>query len=79
MPLYYAHKNIENIEDPRQKVYFSALAIMLAICIFDSVPNTGMGFMHWLFAGALLGQSEMLAKQKKLAASKNLKPFGQQI
>ncbi len=78
MPLYYAHKNIENIEDPRQKVYFAALAIMLAICIFDSVPNTGMGVMHWLFAGALLGQSEMLAKQKKLAVSKNSKPFGQQ-
>jgi hypothetical protein len=76
VPLFYAHKNIENIENPRQKVYFAALAIILAICIIDSIPNTGMGFMHWLFAGALLGQSEMLAKQKKLAAINNAKAFG---
>lgn len=76
IPLIYAHKNIENIENPRQRVYFAALAIMLAISIIDSIPNTGMGVMHWLFAGALLGQSEMLARQKKLAAIKNAKPFG---
>ena len=66
MPLFYAHKNIENIQEPRQKVYFAALSIILAICIFDSVPNAGMGVMHLLLAGALLGQSELLAKQKKV-------------
>ena len=70
IPLIYAHKNIENIEDPRQKVYFAALAIILAICVMDSIPNTGMGVIHWLFAGALLGQSEMLAKKKKLAIAR---------
>ncbi len=75
VPLFYAHKNIDNIENPRQKVYFAALAIMLAICIFDSVPNTGMGFMHWLLAGALLGQSELLAKQKKLTEKISEKSF----
>ncbi|MES2502405.1 MAG: hypothetical protein V4545_07350, partial [Pseudomonadota bacterium] len=72
-PLYYAHKNIENIKDPKHKVYFATLAILLAICIFDSVPNTGMSFMHLLFAGALLGQSELLAKQKRLAGNTNAK------
>ncbi len=70
IPLIYAHKNIENIENPQQRVYFAALAIILAICIIDSIPNTGMGMMHWLFAGALLGQSESLAKQKKMATKK---------
>lgn len=74
MPLYYAYKNIENIDNPRHKVYFAALAIILAICIIDSVPNTGMGIMHLFFAGALLGQSELLAKQKQLAGNKNAKP-----
>lgn len=75
MPLYYAHKNIENIENPRQKVYFAALAIILALCIFDSVPNAGMSVMHLFLAGALLGQSELLAKQKKLTGIRNAKPF----
>jgi hypothetical protein len=36
---------------------------MLAICIIDSVPNTGMGIINWLLAGALMGQSEYLKKQ----------------
>ena len=75
IPLFYAHKNIENIQNPRQKVYFAALALILAICIFDSVPNAGMSVMHLFLAGALLGQSELLAKQKKLMGHSNAKSF----
>ncbi|MES2499987.1 MAG: hypothetical protein V4570_05600 [Pseudomonadota bacterium] len=68
MPLIYARKNIRYIQEPKDKVYFSALALILGICIIDSVPNTGMGPMHLLLAGALLGQSELLAKQKNYKA-----------
>lgn len=64
-PLFMAARSIKYIEDDRQKVYFCALAIILAVCIVDSIPNTGMGSMHLLFAGALLGQSEFLRKQKQ--------------
>ncbi|MES2636861.1 MAG: hypothetical protein V4605_06000 [Pseudomonadota bacterium] len=73
MPLAYARKNVIHIQDPKDKVYFSALALILGICIIDSVPNTGMGAMHLLLAGALLGQSELLAKQKKLQGNRNEK------
>ncbi len=64
MPLFYAHKNIEKIKNPRHQVYFAVLTIILAICIIDSIPNAGMSIMHLLFAGALLGQAESLNKQK---------------
>ena len=64
LPLYYAMRNVNYIEDARDKIYFSALAIILAIGIIDSVPNTGMGSMHLLFAGALLGQAEAIRKRK---------------
>ncbi|PPC87790.1 MAG: hypothetical protein CTY37_02735 [Methylotenera sp.] len=64
MPLFYAHKNIEKIKNPRHQVYFAVLTIILAICIIDSIPNTGMSIMHLLLAGALLGQAESLNKQK---------------
>ncbi|PPD56250.1 MAG: hypothetical protein CTY10_05200, partial [Methylotenera sp.] len=63
MPLFYAHKSIEKIQNPSNKVYFATLAIMLSICIIDSIPNTGMSVMHLLFAGALLGQVETLKKR----------------
>ena len=64
MPLYYAMKKVNYIEDSRDKIYFSTLAFILAIGIIDSIPNTGMGSMHLLFAGALLGQAEAITKRK---------------
>lgn len=63
IPLFMATKNVRYIKDDKQKVYFCALAVILAVCIIDSVPNTGMGSMHLLLAGALLGQAELLKKQ----------------
>lgn len=65
-PLYYATKNMRYIQEPRDKIYFSALTFILAVCLIDSVPNSGMGSMHLLLAGALLGQSEFLKKQRYL-------------
>lgn len=69
--LLYAYKNIDNIENPKDKVYFSSLAIILALCVIDSVPNAGMVAMHLLLAGALLGQAESLKRQKSVLNIKN--------
>jgi hypothetical protein len=62
IPLYYAKKYIYKIQDPIDKIYFASLAVMLLICILDSIPNTGMRPMHLFLAGALLGQAEYLKK-----------------
>ena len=66
LPLYYAQKAVHYIKEPKDQVYFASLAIILMICIVDSIPNTGMGPMHLFFAGVLLAQSELLIKQKYL-------------
>jgi hypothetical protein len=63
-PIYCALTNIKYIEKPKDQVYFALLSILLAICIIDSVPNTNMGTMNWLLAGALMGQNEFLKKQR---------------
>jgi hypothetical protein len=65
-PIYFALKYIRYIDNPKDQVYFALLSIFLAICIIDSVPNTNMGTMNWLFAGALMGQAEFLKKQRYL-------------
>jgi hypothetical protein len=57
-PIYYASKSLKYIDNPKGKVYFSLLSLLLTICIIDSIPNTSMGAMHWLLAGALIGQVE---------------------
>lgn len=65
-PLFYALKSVKYIDDPKEQVYFTALTIMLTICIIDSVPNNNMSSMHLLLAGALLGQAEHLKKRRIL-------------
>ncbi len=69
--LLYALRNIENIENPKDKVYFASLSIILAICVIDSIPNTGMNTMHLLLAGVLLGQAESLKKRASLSGESN--------
>lgn len=71
-PLYYAIKSIKYIDNYKDQVYFAALAIILSICVIDSVPNTGMLAMHLLLAGALLGQAEFLKKQRALMLNKRM-------
>lgn len=73
MPLYYAVKNINSIKDAKDKVYFATLAIILAIGVIDSVPNSGMAAMHFFLAGALLGQAELIKKQKYLLDNEKTK------
>ena len=65
-PLYYAHKTIKYVSEPKDQVFLASLAVILAVGILDSIPNTGMGPMHLFLAGALLGQSEFLKQQKYL-------------
>jgi hypothetical protein len=69
IPLYYAAKYIKYIDNPKDQVYFAGLAIILACCIIDSVPNANMGSMHLLLAGALLGQAEFIKRQRYLLAN----------
>ena len=73
LPLYYAKKTFKYIEKPSDQVYFASLSVILAICIVDSIPNTGMGPIHLFFAGALLGQAEFLKKQNQLLANEKTK------
>ena len=63
-PLYYARKTFKYIKEPEDQVFFASLAVILAICVMDSIPNTGMGPIHLFLSGILLGQAEFLNKQK---------------
>ena len=66
-PIIMAYKTLSFIDNRMQARYVATLAIILTISIIDSVPNTNMGSIHLLLAGALLGQSESLIRQNKKA------------
>ncbi len=74
VPLYYAVKNVKHIDAPKDQIYFALLALILAVCIIDSVPNNNMSPMHLLLAGALMGQAEFLKKQRGLMLNERLYP-----
>ena len=73
LPLYYATKTFKYIEKRCDQVYFASLSVILAVCLVDSIPNTGMGPIHLFLAGALLGQAEFLKKQNQLFRNENSK------
>jgi hypothetical protein len=48
------------LESAAEKVYLSALALILAVNVVDLIPNSGLIPWTWLLAGALLGRSEAI-------------------
>lgn len=77
-PLYFALKTVRKIDDPNDQLYYAVLAIFLALSIIDSVPNDSMSAINLLLAGALLGQAELLKKQKGLLVNEQRYPSGVQ-
>ncbi len=73
-PMYFALKTVRQIDDPNERIYFAVLAIFLALCIIDSVPNDSMSALNLLLAGALLGQAELIKKERNLVANQKLFP-----
>ncbi len=63
-------------KDKRETVYLAALALIVAINVFDLLPNASISPWTWLLLGALLGRAEALyaavrqrTPQENLAAS----------
>jgi hypothetical protein len=50
----------------RDKVFLSALALIVAVNIFDLLPNSSIKPWTWLLTGALLGRSEALREKARI-------------
>jgi hypothetical protein len=47
-------------QNVRERIFFSAFALIVAINIIDLLPNASLSPWTWLLTGALLGRAEML-------------------
>lgn len=66
MPIYIAWRNFKYITDKKNQVYISSLCLIISLFILDTIPNDGTGNpMYFLFAGALLGQTESLKRKRR--------------
>jgi hypothetical protein len=43
-----------------EEIFLAALALIVAVMIFDLIPNSGLNSWTWLLAGSLLGRAEFL-------------------
>jgi hypothetical protein len=69
LPVFRAAGALRYAESTRDKVFLSALALILAINIFDLLPNSPLRPWTWLIAGALLGRAEALRRRARLPAA----------
>ena len=68
LPVFTAARAFRFAESTKDMVFLSALALILAINIFDLLPNSPLRPWTWLVAGALLGRAEVLRRRARLPA-----------
>ena len=62
LPVFTAARALRFAESTKDKVFLSALTLILAINIFDLLPNSSIRPWTWLIAGAVLGRAEDLRR-----------------
>jgi len=60
LPVFRAATALPRAQTMHEAVYLAALGLIVAINIFDLLPNSSMSPWTWLLAGALLGRAEAL-------------------
>ncbi len=60
LPVFRAASLAKNAKLTRDNIFFAALSLIVAVNIFDLLPNAGLIPWTWLLAGALLGRAEAL-------------------
>lgn len=54
------------------RLYLSALALIVSVCMIDSLPNSSFYPWAWLLCGALVGRAESMVRSKSEATVKRL-------
>jgi hypothetical protein len=72
LPVFVAARAVKFAETFADKLFLSALALIVAVNIFDLLPNSSIRPWTWLLAGALLGRSEWLLEQARFSRRSEL-------
>lgn len=62
LPVFAAARALPFAESSKDRFFLAALALIVAINIFDLLPNSSIRPWTWLLAGALLGRAETLRR-----------------
>jgi hypothetical protein len=61
LPVFRAMFAAKFAESLRDRVFLSALAVIVAVSLVEQLPNSSINSWLWLISGALLGRSERLS------------------
>ncbi len=80
LPVFRAAPALKGATSEKERIFLAALTLIVAINIFDLLPNAGLIPWSWLLAGALLGRAEALraaARQPRELNSALMSPSSQ--
>jgi hypothetical protein len=72
LPVFSAARALRFAESAKDRVFLSALALILAINIFDLLPNSPLRPWTWLIGGALLGRAQALRQRARFLSMSKL-------
>ncbi len=74
LPVFSCVKTLRYIKSRREAVIMAAVTLLLGINVLDLLPNNTMTPWTWLMAGALLGRTQQIAVERRIA--RKLKTHG---
>ena len=60
IPIFRAALSLRLVESKRERILFAALSVIVAVNVFNQLPNSSLSPWSWLLTGALLGRAEAL-------------------
>lgn len=67
LPVFRMASALRLAESRKDSIYLGALALIVAINVFNQLPNSSLSPFSWLLTGALLGRAEALRESAKRA------------
>ena len=68
--VFSVNKNIQLLQDKRERNLLAAHSLIVAIIMIDQLPNSSLAPWLWLIIGALLGRCEMIGSETKITTTK---------
>jgi hypothetical protein len=60
--VFRAATTLRFVDFERDRIFFAAIALIVATTMIDMLPDSSLTPLTWLFAGALLGRAEDLQR-----------------
>jgi hypothetical protein len=65
-PVFYAATALRQTGSLRERIFLSALALIVAITLVEQLPNASLTTWSWLLVGALLGRAENITAKYRI-------------